>query len=88
MASRPEVSNHSQAERQAACEASDEMRVVEDLAEYLKKYARERPQTMALICLGVGWEEALARIAAARGMKVPDTEAQRDWISRFRAPSA
>ena len=42
----------------------------------------------ALICLGVGWEEAVARIAAARGMKVPDTEAQRDWISRFRAPSA
>jgi hypothetical protein len=33
----------------------DELKVVEDLTEYFKKYARERPQTVALLCLGVGF---------------------------------
>lgn len=33
--------------------------------------------------LGVDPAEALARISAARGCPVPDTDAQRDWVVRF-----
>jgi hypothetical protein len=31
------------------------MNLVDDCAAYFRKYARERPQTMALACLGVGF---------------------------------
>jgi hypothetical protein len=34
---------------------TDEMKIVDDLVLYFKKYARERPQTLALACLGVGF---------------------------------
>lgn len=33
--------------------------------------------------LGVSGEEALARISASRGLAVPDTEAQRQWVIDF-----
>ena len=45
-----------------------------------------RSTTMAacvLILLGVDGEEALNMIAAARGLEVPETEAQRQWILDF-----
>lgn len=32
-----------------------ELQIIEDLTDYLQRYARERPQTAALICLGVGF---------------------------------
>jgi hypothetical protein len=32
-----------------------ELQIIDDLTDYLQKYARERPQTAALICLGVGF---------------------------------
>jgi hypothetical protein len=34
---------------------ADEMKIVDDLVLYFKKYARERPETLALACLGVGF---------------------------------
>jgi protein-tyrosine phosphatase len=37
----------------------------------------------AMICSGIEAGEALALIKAARGVVVPDTEEQRDWIIRF-----
>jgi protein-tyrosine phosphatase len=37
----------------------------------------------ALICSGLGAEEALALISAARGLSVPDTDEQRDWVVAF-----
>ena len=37
----------------------------------------------AMICSGVEANEALALIRAARGVIVPDTEEQRDWIIAF-----
>ena len=37
----------------------------------------------AMMCLGVEPDEALAQIKAARGVIVPDTEEQRDWIVAF-----
>jgi protein-tyrosine phosphatase len=37
----------------------------------------------ALICSGVTAEEALASIKAARGLIVPDTDEQRDWVVAF-----
>jgi protein-tyrosine phosphatase len=37
----------------------------------------------ALICSGIEAEEALAQIGAARGLIVPDTEEQRDWVVAF-----
>ena len=36
-----------------------------------------------LILLGVNGEVALDMIAAARGLEVPETEAQRQWILGF-----
>ena len=36
-----------------------------------------------MICSGVEANEALALIRAARGVIVPDTEEQRDWIIAF-----
>jgi protein-tyrosine phosphatase len=37
----------------------------------------------ALIHLGIEAEEALARIKAARGVSVPDTDEQHDWVVAF-----
>ena len=37
----------------------------------------------ALICSGIEASEALTLIRAARGVIVPDTEEQRDWIMAF-----
>ena len=34
---------------------ADEMQIVDDLVAYFKKYAKERPQTLALACLGIGF---------------------------------
>jgi protein-tyrosine phosphatase len=36
-----------------------------------------------LICFGSGAEEALALIGTARGLRVPDTDEQRDWVLTF-----
>jgi hypothetical protein len=36
-----------------------------------------------LICSGIEASEALTLIRAARGVIVPDTEEQRDWIIAF-----
>jgi protein-tyrosine phosphatase len=37
----------------------------------------------ALICSGIEASDALARIQAARGLTVPDTDEQHDWIMGF-----
>jgi protein tyrosine phosphatase len=37
----------------------------------------------AMICSGIEAGDALSRIKAARGVNVPDTEEQRDWIFAF-----
>jgi len=37
----------------------------------------------AMICLGIEAGDALSRIKEARGVSVPDTEEQRDWIFAF-----
>ena len=39
----------------------------------------------ALICWGIEASDALARIKDARGLTVPDTDEQRDWIISFGA---
>jgi protein-tyrosine phosphatase len=36
-----------------------------------------------LICSGIEASDALARIKAARGLTVPDTDEQREWIMAF-----
>ena len=38
-----------------------------------------------MICSGIPASEALTLIGAARGVMVPDTEEQRDWIIAFDA---
>jgi protein-tyrosine phosphatase len=46
-----------------------------------------RSSLMAALVLrlcGLDADEAFSRIAAARGFAVPDTEAQRDWVTRAR----
>jgi protein-tyrosine phosphatase len=37
----------------------------------------------ALVCSGLEAEDALARISASRGLIVPDTDDQRDWVVAF-----
>jgi protein-tyrosine phosphatase len=37
----------------------------------------------ALICFGIEAEKALALIGASRGLIVPDTDEQRDWVVDF-----
>jgi protein-tyrosine phosphatase len=37
----------------------------------------------AMVCLGVQASQALTRIGKARGLSVPDTDEQRDWILAF-----
>jgi protein-tyrosine phosphatase len=37
----------------------------------------------AMICLGVEAGHALTRIGQARGLSVPDTDEQRDWVLAF-----
>jgi plasmid stabilization system protein ParE len=37
----------------------------------------------ALVCSGSDPAAAFAAIATARGMNVPDTEGQHDWVTRF-----
>jgi protein-tyrosine phosphatase len=36
-----------------------------------------------MICAGVGATDAFSRIEAARGVRVPDTDEQRDWVMAF-----
>jgi len=36
-----------------------------------------------LVLLGVPPDEGFARLSAARGLAVPDTEAQREWVTAF-----
>ena len=36
-----------------------------------------------LVAQGLDADEALTRIAGARGVEVPDTEEQREWVRRF-----
>ncbi len=38
-----------------------------------------------LVMLGIGPEESLRLVSEARGLPVPDTEAQRDWLYTFAA---
>lgn len=40
---------------------------------------------VTLVMLGIGAEEALRMVAEARGLPVPDTAAQRDWLYEFAA---
>ena len=55
MANRSNATYQAESERAEVCEDHDEMKILEDLTQYFQKYARERPQTVALICLGVGF---------------------------------
>jgi protein-tyrosine phosphatase len=36
-----------------------------------------------MICFGVGAEDAFEQIRESRGLSVPDTDAQRDWVLEF-----
>jgi hypothetical protein len=44
-------------EREAPANAKhrDEMKIVDDLVAYFREYSRERPQTVALVCFGIGF---------------------------------
>jgi hypothetical protein len=42
-------------EQELASDRQAELRPVEDLLTYLREYARERPEVVALTCLGIGF---------------------------------
>jgi hypothetical protein len=44
-----------EAEPRSLHEASSELRPIEDFMCYLREYTRERPEIVALACLGVGF---------------------------------
>ena len=41
-----------------------------------------------LICLGCGAHAAFDKISKARGVQVPDTEAQREWVAAYEHAAA
>ncbi len=55
MATTKTASRVSNARPQAPTESSDESDMGRDLIEYLKEYAREKPEVAALWCLGIGF---------------------------------
>ena len=55
METKPDVGRRGHDEPPAFARQNDEMNLVDDCAAYFRKYARERPETMALACLGVGF---------------------------------
>ncbi len=55
METQSETGHRGPAEPPAFASPHEETKTVDDLATYFRKYARERPQTVALICLGIGF---------------------------------
>lgn len=57
----PEERNHSQEQEQrqtnpAECWCKDgEVHPLEDITDYVRTYARQNPDTTAMICLGIGF---------------------------------
>jgi len=41
--------------RTLAKEKEDDMKIVDDLIAYFREYSRQRPQTVALVCFGIGF---------------------------------
>ena len=35
--------------------ANEEIKPLEDIADYLRAYARQKPETVALVCIGIGF---------------------------------
>ncbi len=55
METQSEAAHRGPAEPPTFARSNEETKTVDDLATYFRKYARERPQTVALICLGIGF---------------------------------
>jgi hypothetical protein len=55
MVNRSNATSQPETGRPDVARPCEEMRIVDDLTQYFERYARERPQTLALICLGVGF---------------------------------
>jgi hypothetical protein len=51
----PTTAKHRKTDSAASQQLAAEMRPAEDIVEYLKDYARERPEVAALWCLGIGF---------------------------------
>ena len=50
-----ETGYRGRSESNSASSPQTEMKLVDDLLDYFQKYARERPERLALVCLGVGF---------------------------------
>jgi hypothetical protein len=57
------------------------------LASIAGEASADPPSTAACALIHLGWtpHAALAAITAARGVTVPDTQEQEDWILRYKA---
>ncbi|MFN0052002.1 MAG: hypothetical protein ACKV0T_07410 [Planctomycetales bacterium] len=55
MNSQSNVANRDGNELHEGERPSDEMKIADDLVAYFRRYAKERPQTLALACLGLGF---------------------------------
>ncbi|MCI0379102.1 MAG: hypothetical protein L0215_15950 [Gemmataceae bacterium] len=55
MATTKTAARASNARPQAPSKSSDEVDMGRDLVEYLKEYAREKPEVAALWCFGIGF---------------------------------
>ena len=55
MESKSNVGYRGHDEPPAFARPKDDINLIDDCAAYFRKYASERPQTMALACLGLGF---------------------------------
>lgn len=66
---------------------ADRLRAGERIGVHCRGSIGRATVTAACALIQLGWapKQALAAIAAARGLAVPDTQEQEDWILRYRA---
>ena len=70
-----------------AARLADRLRAGEHIGVHCRGSIGRSTVTVACALIHLGWKPkaALAAIAAARGLAVPDTQEQQDWIMRYKA---
>jgi protein-tyrosine phosphatase len=69
-----------------AARLADRLRAGEHIGVHCRGSIGRSTVTVACALIHLGWKPkaALAAIAAARGLAVPDTQEQQDWIMRYK----
>jgi protein-tyrosine phosphatase len=73
--------------RDGLCDLHDRLRAGAAIAAHCRVGVGRSPLLIAslLVLDGADWEDAWRRVSTARGVPVPDTDAQRQWIRQLAA---